>query len=146
MLMGTYSHALDEKGRVCVPARFREDLGTQLVITKNPDRCLGLYSREEWKRLTDKMDQLPKISSEPARRIRRFYFGNSQEMEPDRQGRILIPNALREYANLVKDVTLVGVDDHIEIWDSNNWDKFIEDNIDSLSDIAENLFNSGLDL
>ena len=137
MLMGTYSHSLDTKGRLIVPSAFRKDLGDSFVITKNLDKCLAVYPDTEWAKLVEKMDALPKISSEAARKLRRFYFGNSVSMEVDKQGRVLIPGNLREYADLTKDVTLVGVDDHVEIWDTEAWNKYNSDN--DLSDIAYDL-------
>jgi MraZ protein len=137
MLMGTYSHSLDAKGRLIIPARIREELGEGFVITKNPDHCLSVYPKHEWEKLIASMDTLPKISSEPARRLRRFYFGNSSTLEADKQGRILIPQELRNYAGLDKNVTLVGVDDHAEIWDEDTWNRYNEEA--DLSDIAYNL-------
>ena len=142
MLMGTYSHSLDAKGRLIIPAKLREELGETFIITKNLDNCLALYPNDEWERFIQKMDQLPKISSEPARRLRRFYFGNSLQTETDKQGRILIPGPLRTFANLTKDVVLVGVDDHLEVWDQETWNNY-NDGMD-LSDIAYDL--DGIDL
>lgn len=127
MLMGTFNHSLDAKGRLIIPARLREDLGENFIITKSPDRCLSVYPEEDWKRFIEKLDTLPKISSEPARKLRRFYFANSSVLEVDKQGRILIPNNLREYASLSKDVTFIGVDDHVEIWDTAFWEQYNED-------------------
>ena len=137
MLMGTYSHSLDAKGRLIIPARIREELGEGFVITRNLDQCLSVYPKAEWDKLIASMDALPKISSEPARRLRRIYFGNSSVPEIDKQGRILIPQDLRNYAGLTKDVTLVGVDDHAEIWDTEVWNRYNEEA--DLSDIAYNL-------
>lgn len=137
MLMGTFNHSLDEKNRLIIPAAFRKSLGQEFVMTKNPDHCLALYSHDEWKRLTEKLDSLPKISSEPARRLRRFYFGNSIALETDKQGRILVPEDLRTYAGLSKDLTLVGVDDHVEIWDAKAWEDY-NGSID-ISDITYDL-------
>ena len=124
MLMGTYSHSLDAKGRLIVPARIREELGESFILTRNQDRCLSLYPRGEWDRFADKLKELPKISSEAARTIRRFYFGNSLDMEIDKQGRILIPAEYRNFAGLTKEITLVGVEDHAEIWDQKAWEDY----------------------
>ena len=126
MLMGTYSHALDTKWRLIMPAKLREDLGDEFIITKSLDHCLSIYPKEEWEKFIEKLSQLPKISSEPARRLRRFYFGNSQILETDKQGRVLIPASLREYAGLSREVTLVGVDDHVELWDTETWNGYNE--------------------
>jgi len=127
MLMGTFSHSLDAKGRLIVPSRIREELGEEFVMTRNQDGCLSLYPKEEWVRFVGKLEQLPKISSEAARRLRRFYFGNSMDMEIDKQGRILIPSEFRSFAGLSRDITLVGVDDHAEIWDAAAWEKYNAD-------------------
>jgi len=121
VFMGTFSHSLDPKGRFIIPSKLREDLGDNFIITKNLDHCLGIYPEKEWEKFTESIETLPKISSEVARRLRRFYFGNSVTLETDKQGRVLIPNDLREYADLTKDITLVGVDDHIEVWDTKTW-------------------------
>ena len=137
MLMGTYSHSLDAKGRLIIPAKLREELGASFIITKSPDSCLSVYSKEEWENFIGALSKLPKISSEPARRVRRFYFGNSTELEPDKQGRIVIPQELRTFANLTKDIALVGVDDHLEIWDMDTWNKYNE--AEDLSDIVYDL-------
>ena len=142
MLMGTYSHSLDVKGRMIVPSKLRDGLGEDFVITKSMDRCLALYPKEAWESFTKKLDELPKISSEPARQLRRFFFGNSQVCEQDKQGRILIPANLREYAGLEKDITLIGVDDHVEIWDEGAWTAYNE-KLDA-ADIVYDL--NGIDL
>jgi len=126
MLMGTYSHSLDAKGRLIVPARIREELGDIFILTRNQDGCLSLYPKHEWDLFKEKLEQLPKISSEAARRLRRFYFGNSLEMEIDKQGRVLIPVEFRSFAGLTRDITLVGVDDHAEIWDEAKWNLYNE--------------------
>lgn len=126
MLMGTYNHSLDAKGRLIIPARIREDLGTGFVITRNPDRCLSVYPMEEWLKLKTAMEALPKLSSEPVRRLRRLLFSGASQPEPDKQGRILIPSDMRQYASLTRDVTLIGVDDHVEIWDAETWNSYNE--------------------
>jgi MraZ protein len=140
MLLGTYSHSLDAKGRLIVPAKLRESLGDSFVITKSLDHCLAIYPNSGWENFIGKIETLPKISSEPARRLRRFYFGNSQTIEVDKQGRILIPGNLREYAGLTRDCVLIGVNDHVEIWDQEAWNAYnndidVNDIVDDLSDL-----------
>ena len=115
MLMGTYSHSLDAKGRLIIPAQFRKNLGENFILTKSPDKCLAIYSEEEWHKQIEATNSLPRLTNEAARRFRRIYFGNSTSAELDKQGMILIPANLRSYAGLSKDVTLVGVTDHVEI-------------------------------
>ena len=142
VLTGTYNHALDPKGRLIIPARLREELGEGFVITRNMDKCLSIYPKSEWEALTEKLNALPLISSEPARRITRAICGNSSVPEVDKQGRILIPQHLRDYAGLTKEITFVGANRLVEIWDTKTWEKY-NSSID-LGDIAYNL--NGIDL
>ncbi len=120
MLTGQYSHSLDSKGRVNFPARLREELGERFVITRGLDSCLFVYSMEEWKLLADKLHQLP-ISKSAA--LSRFFFAGAAEVEPDKQGRVLLPSHLREYAGLERDVVIAGVSNRAEIWDSARWEQ-----------------------
>ncbi len=121
MLIGEYQHNIDAKGRVIVPARFREDLGEHFYITKGLDGCLFVLSPEEWTRLQEKVKAMP-ISK--ARGLQRFFFSGAAEVEPDKQGRILIPQVLRDHAQLTKDVTFIGTSSRAEIWDSKRWNDF----------------------
>lgn len=118
MLIGEYAHSLDPKGRVNFPVRLRETLGTRFIITKGLDNCLFVYSEDEWKILEQKIGALP-ISK--ARGLQRFLFAGAAEVEPDKQGRILIPANLREHASLDKDVMIIGASNRAEIWDSKRW-------------------------
>ena len=119
MLCGEYRHALDAKGRVTFPAKLREDLGDNFVITRGLDNCLSIYPRAEWDKLQEKIASLPSAKS---RGLQRFVFGGACMPEPDKQGRVLIPATLRDYAALEKDVTIVGLSRHAEIWDSARWE------------------------
>ena len=112
------------------------------VLTKSPDKCLALYSEEEWLKQIEATNALPKLTNEAARRFRRIYFGNSTSAELDKQGRILIPANLREYAGLTKDVTLVGVTDHVEVWDEKAWNAYNDEN--DLTEILSDLENVDL--
>ncbi len=118
MLIGEYEHTLDPKGRVNFPARLRESLGESFVLTKGLDNCLFVYSLEEWTLLEQRTRALP-LSK--ARGLQRFLFAGAAQVEPDKQGRVLIPQNLREYAGLQKDVMVVGVSNHAEIWDKERW-------------------------
>ena len=124
MFFGTYSHTLDAKNRLIIPSELRPDLGDVFFITQNLDNCLSLYPAADFNALREKLDTLPKITNEAARKLRRFYFANSRKMEPDAQGRILIPGTLREYAGRKKKLVLLGVDDHVEIWDEDTWNTY----------------------
>ena len=121
MLIGEYQHNIDIKGRVIVPSKFREDLGDCFYITKGLDGCLFVVSPEEWTRLQDKVKSLP-ISK--ASGLQRFFFSGAAEVEPDKQGRILIPQVLREHAKLTKEVTFIGASSRAEIWDTEHWNEF----------------------
>lgn len=121
MLIGEYQHNIDAKGRVIVPAKFREDLGDCFYVTKGLDGCLFVLSAEEWNALQKKITAMP-ISK--ARSLQRFFFAGAAEVEPDKQGRILLPQQLREYAGLEKDVTFIGTSSRAEIWSSEKWADF----------------------
>lgn len=114
MLLGRYQHTLDAKGRVFVPAKLRETLGERFVATKGKDVCICIYPMEEWSRQEAKLLALPSKYSD----LQRFYFSNAAELEPDKQGRVLLPADLREYAGLENDVVIMGVGNRVEIWNA----------------------------
>lgn len=124
MLIGEYSHNIDVKGRLNFPAKLREDLGDRFIITKGLDDCLFVYSLEEWKALEEKIKQLPMSK---ARSIQRYLFSGACEVEPDKQGRILIPANLREFASLEKDVLVIGASNRAEIWNRTKWKEACDD-------------------
>ena len=120
MLIGEYQHNIDAKSRVIVPAKFREDLGKRFYVTKGLDGCLFVLSAQGWEQLREKIAAMPISKS---RSLQRFFFAGAAEVEPDKQGRILIPQNLREYAGLEKDVTIVGASARAEIWSTENWNR-----------------------
>ena len=122
MFMGEYNHTIDTKGRLIIPSKFREALGDGFVVTKGLDGCLFVYAIDDWKVFEEKLASLPLINVE-ARQFARFFLSGAQYVSVDKQGRILIPTTLREFANLKKDVLLAGMLDHIEIWDEDEWKK-----------------------
>lgn len=124
MLIGEYQHNIDPKGRVIVPVKFREDLGECFYVTKGLDGCLFVLSSSEWQRLQDRISALPISKS---RGLQRFFFSGAAEVETDKQGRILLPQHLREHAGLEKDVTVIGASSRAEIWDSKRWNSFNSD-------------------
>lgn len=124
MLIGEFQHSLDAKGRVIFPAKLREGLGSRFIITKGLDECLFVYSKEEWKSLEDRIRTLPISKS---RTLQRFLFAGAADVEPDKQGRVLIPANLREYAELSRDVVVVGASTRAEIWDKAKWEKNCEE-------------------
>lgn len=145
MLMGEYHHTIDEKGRLIIPSKFRSELGESFVITRGIENCLFVYSLVEWEKIVNKLKTLP-FTKKDARNFTRFFLSGATTLEFDKQGRINISKPLATYANLEKDCVVVGVNDRLEIWSLDSWDKFFEDNQKDLSDIAENLFSTNIDL
>ena len=141
--MGEYHHNIDEKGRLIIPSKFRNDLGEKFIITRGLDKCLFVYSEEEWNKLISKLKTLP-FTNKDARNFTRFFLSGATVNEFDRQGRINISSSLVNYANLTKECVIIGANDRLEIWSEELWNNFIESNEDNLSDIAENLFKGGL--
>ncbi len=145
MLMGEYHHAIDEKGRLIIPSKFRLELGESFVVTRGLENCLFVYSLVEWEKISSKLKTLP-FTKKDARNFSRFFLSGACQLEFDKQGRINLPETLISYADLIKDCVVIGVGDRLEIWSSESWDKFFMDNQDNLSDMAENLFSTDIDL
>ena len=124
MFMGEYNHTIDPKGRLIIPAKFREALGDEFVVTKGLDGCLFVYANTEWNNFEEKLRTLP-LTNKNARQFTRFFLAGAAACEVDKQGRILIPQVLREFAKLEKDVVLVGVASRIEIWSKEVWEESI---------------------
>ena len=141
MLIGEYEHSLDTKGRLIMPAKFREDIGEKFIITKGLDGCLFAFSLEEWKIFEQKLRSLP-ISNKDARAFSRFFFAGAIDCEIDKQGRFLISSNLREFAELQKEVVIVGMDSRIEIWSKEKWQKC--DDEFSADEIAEKMEMLGI--
>ena len=139
MLIGTYKHTVDNKGRLVIPQRYRNDLGDRFVVTRGLDGCLTLYPMEEWSRLSAMIKAAPLAES---RTMQRFFFAFAEEAEPDSQGRVVLPQTLRELANIRRDVVVVGVDSHAEVWDSEAWENISKAAGDD--DVLEALRKSGL--
>lgn len=124
MLIGEYQHSLDLKGRVNFPVKLRESLGESFIITKGLDDCLFVYSKEEWAALEDKIRALPMSKS---RGLQRFLFAGAVEVEADKQGRVLIPQNLRDYAHLTKELVVIGASVRAEIWDIETYNRSCEE-------------------
>ena len=122
MFMGEYNHTVDAKGRLIVPSKFREQLGEEFVVTKGLDGCLFVYENTEWKALEEKLHALP-LTNANARKFSRFFLAGATTCEVDKQGRILLPAILREFAKIDKDAVLVGVGSRIEIWSREIWNQ-----------------------
>lgn len=143
MFMGEYNHTIDTKGRLIVPAKFREQLGDEFVVTKGLDGCLFVYSNEEWAVIEEKFRNIP-LTTKDARKFSRFFFAGAASCELDKQGRILIPGVLREFAVLDKEVVLVGVLNRIEIWSKESW--LSENSYDDMDEVAEHMAELGLSI
>lgn len=141
MYIGEYIHSTDAKGRVIMPQRFREELSPTFYITKGIDGCLFVYDETEWTNIYNKMKNL-KLTSKKAREFSRFLYAPAREVEVDKQGRIIIPQNLREYARIEKEVAIIGVSSRIEIWSKERYDKYINSddiNFDEMMDEFEDL-------
>ncbi len=120
MFLGEFIHTIDEKGRLAIPARFRDDLEGGLVVTRGIDPCLAIYPTEEWKRLAEQVSALP-MTDRRARAFRRLVFASASDSIPDKQGRVLIPPRLREYADLNGEVVVTGLNTYVEVWNPDSW-------------------------
>ncbi len=141
MFMSEYNHTIDAKGRLIIPSKFRDQLGDEFVVTKGMDGCLFVYANEDWSAFEQKLTSLPLINKE-ARKFARFFLAGAAQVEVDKQGRILLPAPLREFAGLEKDVVLVGVGSRIEIWSRENWENMDADS--NMDDIAATMESLGL--
>ena len=136
MFMGEYNHTIDAKGRLIIPAKFRELLGTEFVLTRGLDGCLFIYPVDEWKAFEQKLRALP-LTNKNARTFSRFFVAGAAMCELDRQGRVLVPQTLRELAGLEKDVVLTGNLDRIEVWSKDKWSENCD--YDDMNEIAESM-------
>ena len=143
MFMGEYNHTVDPKGRLIIPSRFREALGEEFVVTKGLDGCLFVFPMDEWQKFEEKLQSLP-LTSKSARQFTRFFVAGATPCELDKQGRILLPQTLREFAGLDKEVVLTGMMNHVEIWSKEKW---IENSsCGNMDDIAEQMSDLGLSI
>ena len=143
MLIGEYEHSLDVKGRLIMPSKLREDIGEKFIITKGLDGCLFVFSQTEWIKFEEKLKTLP-LSNRNARDFVRFFLSGATECEIDKQGRFLIASNLREYANMEKDVVIIGVGTRLEIWNKDKWKNYNSDENISADEIAENMTMLGI--
>lgn len=143
MFMGEYRHTIDDKGRIIVPAKFRDGLGDTFVVTRGLDNCLFAYPRSEWTQLEQKLKALP-FTKADARKFTRFFFSGASEVELDKQGRVNIPANLREYARLKKDCVVIGVSTRIEIWCKEEWETYYANSEETFNEIAESIVDLDL--
>ena len=141
MFMGEYNHTIDTKGRLIVPSKFREQLGNEFVVTKGLDGCLFVYSNDEWQRIEESLREKP-LTSKDARKFLRFFFAGACNCEVDKQGRILLPANLREYAGIEIDVVSVVVFSRVEIWSK---DRYMDNSdFEDMDEIAEHMAELGI--
>lgn len=143
MFMGEHQHTIDAKGRLILPAKFRDLLGSSFIATKGLDNCLFVYPLDEWAILESKLRKLP-LAKPEARAFTRFFFAGAVEMEYDKQGRILLPPNLRSYAKLEKNVVVIGVSNRIELWDQASWEEYNAATAPTVAEIAEQLADLGI--
>ncbi len=139
MFMGEYHHNIDEKGRIVIPGKFREIAKDELVITRGLEKCLYVYTKEEWNKVVSKLDTLP-FTKKDARTFMRSFFAGATGSEFDKNGRINITSPLVSYAGLTKECVIIGVNDRIEIWDEGLYNEFMNEYATKIESIAENLF------
>ena len=139
MFLGTHEPKLDEKGRLILPAKFREELATGLVITKGQERCLYVFPQSEFVNITETLRQAP-VTQKAARDYSRVMFAGAHDEIPDRQGRVTIPQSLREYASLEKECVVIGANTRVEIWDSKAWNEYLADREKNVADVSEEVF------
>ena len=139
--MGEYNHTIDAKGRLIIPSKFRDSLGDEFVVTKGLDGCLFVYDNKEWSAFEEKLKSLP-LTNKDARQFVRFFLAGATLAEVDKQGRILVPANLREFAALEKEVVLVGVASRVEIWSKARWEDTAS--YDDVEEIAEHMAELGL--
>lgn len=141
MFMGEYNHTIDAKGRLIIPSKFREILGDEFVVTKGLDGCLFVYDNREWSNFEEKLKSLP-LTNKDARQFVRFFLAGAAAVEVDKQGRILLPGVLREFADISKDAVLIGVASRIEIWSRERWEG--TSSYEDMDEIAEHMSELGL--
>ena len=138
MFMGEYAHNIDKKGRIIIPAKFREELGDHVIITRGLDGCLAVYTKEQWETIYEQLMKLPSTKKD-ARMFVRMMTSKAAECEIDAQGRVLIPSPLVKLAELVKECMVIGAANHVEIWSRERWEPVDEEANDAFEDIAESL-------
>lgn len=143
MFMGEFQHSIDAKGRLIVPSKLREKLGEKFVVTRGLDGCLFGYPLTEWEKLEEKLNEMP-LAKKDARTFVRFFYSAATECEIDKQGRINIPNTLRNHAGLQKSCVIIGVSNRIEIWDEGRWAEFSTEAEENFDEIAESMIDFGL--
>ncbi|MCR4990398.1 MAG: division/cell wall cluster transcriptional repressor MraZ [Lachnospiraceae bacterium] len=141
MFMGEYNHTLDAKGRLIVPAKFRESLGDEFVVTKGMDGCLFVFAMKEWEAFEEKLHTLPMTDKE-SRQFTRFFLAGAADLELDKSGRVLIPGVLREFAGITKEAVLIGVGSRVEIWSRERYEGSVT--YEDMDEIAKHMTELGI--
>ena len=145
MLMGEFHHNIDDKLRMIVPSKFRDELGNSVVVTRGLENCLFVYSEAEWSQIVSKLKSLP-FTKKDARSFTRIFLSGATVCEFDKQGRIKNTSPLASYADLTKECVIIGVNDRLEIWSEDKWNNYFKDNKENLSDVADHLFEVDFEL
>ena len=143
MFMGEFHHNIDEKSRLTIPTKFRDELGSEFIITRGIERCLYVYPKDKFDKIVEKLNSIP-FTKKDAREFIRFFLSGATEVEFDKQGRILIPGVLKSYANITSSCAILGTGERLEIWDDDTWTNVYNSTFESMSDIAESLFDTNL--
>lgn len=143
MFLGTHTPRLDDKARLILPAKFRDELSGGLVVTKGQERCLYVFPGAEFQRIADDLRKAP-MTNKAARAYSRVFFASAHDETPDRQGRITIPAHLREYAGLHRELAVIGASSRVEVWDAANWQTYLADSEEAFADIEEGVLPEGL--
>jgi MraZ protein len=138
--MGEFHHNIDDKGRLIIPSKFRSELGESIIITKGLDKCIFVYSLKEWNKIIEKMSAL-QFTKKNVRAFERAFIGGASTIEFDKQGRINITSPLVHYANIDKECVIIGVNERLEIWSKEEFEKYMKENEESLEEITEDLFD-----
>lgn len=141
MFMGEFHHSIDDKARLVLPSKFRDELGDTFIITRGLEGCLFVYSKSEWINIVSKLKELP-FTKKDARAFLRFFLSGAIECQVDKQGRVALPSSLVNYARLINKCVIIGVNDRLEIWSEESFDDYFNQNINNISDLAEDLFDT----
>lgn len=142
MFIGEYHHSLDDKGRLTIPSKLRDELKENFILTRGLDGCLFIYPKDEWENVINKYRELP--NTRDARNYMRFLLSGAVTCEVDKQGRINIPTPLSTYASLTKECVIIGVNERLEVWDKSRWDNFVTENEENFTDLADKLFTPNI--
>ena len=136
MFFGTYTPRLDDKGRIFLPAKFRDELAEGLVVTRGQERCLYVWSLEEFGKLTERLREVP-VTNKSARDYMRMFFAGASDETPDKQGRVTVPPPLRDYAGLTRECVVIGAGSRVEVWDAQSWTTYLAEQEGPFADLSE---------